>query len=139
MVLYYFDTCIWLDLFENRNGYLPRGNYAKACIGKIIQENEKILVTNIIVKELIQYGYSPEEIQHKFSYLRRILLYKVAERKELGKAKDIAKKRNLPTIDVLHAYIAKRNQAILVTRDKHFLHLQDLCASKKPEEISGVS
>lgn len=53
----------------------------------------------------------------------------------MQEAKDIAKKRNLPKGDTLHAIIARDNKAILVSRDKPFKKLKDFCIVVKPEEI----
>jgi len=35
----------------------------------------------------------------------------------------------------LHSILARDNQAVLITRDKHFLKLLDICIIKKPEEL----
>ena len=57
MRLYYFDTCIWLDLFEKRDK--NRGEYVKKLVQKIIaNEDERIICTNIVVKEICEQGYS---------------------------------------------------------------------------------
>ncbi len=51
------------------------------------------------------------------------------------KAKKIGIERKLPTGDVLHAVIAAKHNAILVSQDKHIQKLQDIVKTKKPEEI----
>jgi len=52
-----------------------------------------------------------------------------------GEAKKIAQERDLPPGDVLHALIARDNNLVLITRDKHFLKLQDLSVCYKPEQL----
>ena len=47
----------------------------------------------------------------------------------------IANERKLPYGDVLHSIIARDNNLILVTRDRHFKELQDISKSYKPEEL----
>ena len=50
-------------------------------------------------------------------------------------AKKIAEKRRLPKGDVIHAILARDNKAVLVSRDKHFQLLKDICEVVKPEDI----
>ncbi|MBN1376781.1 PIN domain-containing protein [Candidatus Woesearchaeota archaeon] len=47
----------------------------------------------------------------------------------------ISRKINIPKNDVLHAILARDNNAILVTRDKHFYKLAEKIIVKKPEEL----
>lgn len=56
-------------------------------------------------------------------------------KKQKDEAKIIAKERNLPPGDVLHSILARDNNLILITRDKHFNELTDISRSYKPEEI----
>ena len=44
-------------------------------------------------------------------------------------------KRKAPKGDVLHALIARDNEAILITQDKHFRKLKDIVLVKKPEDF----
>ncbi|MBU0472414.1 MAG: hypothetical protein KKF89_04215 [Nanoarchaeota archaeon] len=55
--------------------------------------------------------------------------------RQFTEAKMIAKQRSLPKGDVLHTIIARDNDAILVTRDKHFKKLEDISPHYKPENI----
>ena len=50
-------------------------------------------------------------------------------------AKKIAKERDVPAGDALHAIIARDDDLILVTRDRHFRKLEDISKHHKPEEI----
>ena len=50
-------------------------------------------------------------------------------------ADKIIKERNLPLGDVLHTLLARDNNLILVTRDKHFKELTDISKFYKPEEL----
>jgi len=50
---FYFDTSIWLDFLEKRDGPgLPKGTWAKELIEKIIKNNDKILFSDINILEL---------------------------------------------------------------------------------------
>lgn len=55
--------------------------------------------------------------------------------KQKTEAKKIAQERALPPGDVLHAIIARDNNLVLITRDKHFKQLEDITPYHKPEDI----
>jgi len=48
---------------------------------------------------------------------------------------DIALKRKIPIKDVLHAYLARYADAMLVSRDHHFKRLADTVKNAQPEEL----
>ncbi len=129
---YYFDTSIWRDLFEERG---MKGMLAAALISKIAREDDRIFYSSIILRELHAAGYPKDEIKSKFRQFKEILIFADFDYKELGKARDIASKRNLPKRDVMHALIALRNKCIVIAHDKHFQRLTDIAKTKKPEEI----
>ncbi|MBI2110086.1 PIN domain-containing protein [Candidatus Woesearchaeota archaeon] len=135
-MLYYLDTSIWLDIFENRDEHnFPKSKYAIELLNKIIDNNDKILVSRAIIKELINYGYNYFEAVGLFKKFKPILIYVNFNEKQFGKAKDIANKRAIPRFDSLHAIIARDNGAILISRDNHFKKLADITKTKKPEDI----
>lgn len=134
--IYYLDTSIWLDFFENRDEpNLPKGKFAKELIKKIVNENWKIIISEAVKNELVDIGYSKYEIEELFKPFQKNLIEVYTSKKQYGKAKDIKFKRNLPFLDVLHAIIARDNRAIMITRDKHFDKLLDITKYKKPEDI----
>lgn len=59
----------------------------------------------------------------------------VATAEQREEAKKIAVERNIPAGDALHAILARDNSLILITRDNHFKHLEDISKHYKPEEI----
>lgn len=133
---YYFDTSIWLDLFENRDEpNLPKGKLAISLLNKIIKEGGKIINSEIVKNEMIAIGYTKYEIEALFMQFKKIILWVYSNKKQFGKAKDLSKKRGVPIFDALHAIIARDSGAIMVTRDKHFEKLLDIANYKKPEEI----
>ncbi len=137
MALYYFDTSIWLDLFEERNEpHLPKSLYASNALKRIILIDDKIIFTTVIIEELKDQGYSYEEIQQFFSKISLVVIYRPTNKNLWKRAKDIAKKRNIPIADVLHALQAREHHAVLVSRDHHFFALQDICKTKRPEDIN---
>lgn len=134
---YYLDTCIWRDFFEDRFGLegKPLGRYASCLFIKIMKENIIVLFSDLIVKEL-SVDYDMDKINEMFNLLffSKILRSVSIEEGDYKKAREIADSRKLPLSDVIHAIIADRNNAILITRDRHFDMLRDVVESKKPEE-----
>jgi len=114
---YYFDTCIWIDYLNERDKRVVD------FVFKIIFEHD-ILMSDVVFREL-----------HKFMFnlflpnIKNIILIKASD-DEKRSALEISRQRNLPFADALHAMLARDNDAILVTRDKHFLDLEDICNIK---------
>lgn len=132
---YYFDTSIWIDFFENRNEpNLAKSDFVGELIKKITAEDSLIIYSDAVIDELIEQGYN-NEIGYLFQPLNKILLFVESDKKQFGKAKDLANKRNIPIFDAFHALIARDNKAILITRDNHFKKLLDIVKCKKPEEL----
>ncbi len=121
---YLLDTCIWMDFFENRISLVgnPIGQYATALINKIIKSKNKILFSNTTIKEL-KTTYSEQDINYMLNLLfisGKIIKIEISE-KTFKEAKNLSIKRNLPLGDCLYAIQARDNNAIMITRDKHFL------------------
>ncbi len=137
MTIYYLDTSIWLDLFEDRDEpNLPKSKLAKNLISKIIQNKDEIIFTEIILDELNSLGYSEFEIENLILInFKEIIIYIPNTKIFANRARDIANKRNIPFLDALHALIARDQKAILITRDNHFNKLLDIIKPKKPEEV----
>lgn len=134
--VYYLDSCIWRDYFENRSDkFRPLGEWAFFLIKKIIKESSLIIYSDLVEEEL-QTTYSEKEVEGIFSVVPKQVLIKVETSKEqLREAIQLAKKLEIPVKDVLHAIIARNNNAILVTRDKHFYEIENGLIIKKPEEL----
>jgi len=133
---YYLDTSIWLDFFENRDEpNLPKGGWAHKLLNKIIESNAEILYSDINLIELGIAGYSVYDISNLLKKLGPIIIFVESTEKEVGKAKDLSLKRDVPKGDALHALIARDNKAILVTLDKHFKKLRDIKESKRIQDL----
>jgi len=133
---YYLDTSIWLDFFENRDEpNLPKSGWAAELINKIIKEDKKIIYSDANEEELIEQGYTQEEIEDLFEPIKKILIHAEFTKKHFGKARDLAYKRNIPIFDALHALIAKDKKAILVTLDHDFFKLKDIASIKRPQDL----
>jgi len=133
---YYLDTCIWRDYFENRSDkFRPLGEWALELIKKVINENDLFVISDHVLKEF-ENIYSENELKRFFDIIPEKLIIKVVmNKKQVKETLELMKKFNVPFGDALHAILARDNNSILVTRDKHFLELQDIVKIKKPEEL----
>jgi len=133
---YYVDTSIWMDLVEDRKGYNnePLGEYALKLFALIKAKKHKMIISDLLIREL-ESNYSIEEINGMMLPFQKIMEKVFVTKEQRDKAKKIAEERNLPPGDVLHAIIAKDNNYIMITRDKHFRELEDITKYYKPEEI----
>lgn len=136
MQKYYLDACIWIDYFENRKDrFRPLGDWALDLIKKIIEENALILYSELVEEEL-STRYSQRDIKAILGitpFENRIKV-KISDF-QIRESIHTSKKLNIPRKDALHAIIARDNNAILVTRDKHFQELQEKITIRKPEEL----
>ena len=129
---FYLDTSIWLDLTEKRGCH---GEIAKQLIGKIILENHTIICSDYVIIELSRLGYSQNDIYAAFSIVRNNTKRVHMNNNQVTEAKKIAKNRNVPYGDALHAVISRDNEAQFITRDEDFLKLKDITKAQRPEDL----
>ena len=134
---FYLDPSIWRDYYENRSDrFRPLGDWALSLINKIIEDGDFILYSDFVIEEL-KVKYSEEEINNILEIVsKRNLLLKVEISQSQGKeAALICRQRKVAFGDVLHSILSRDNNAIMVTRDKHFLELLDIANIKKSEDL----
>jgi len=117
---YYADSCIWIDFLEDR--------YPVNLFEDCLKHKEELLISDILLDELSRY-ILVENMRMMLQILEsEKLLYKtISTIEQKFEAKNIATQRQIPIGDALHAIIARDYNATLVTRDKHFLRLTDIC------------
>ena len=130
---FYLDTSIWIDFYEKRN---KNGELALKLILKIIEEGVKIAYSDLNIKEFKNLGYTKNEIDAilriaKPDNIHHIHIYGA----QLEEARKLARQRNVPNKDVLHAILARDNDLQLVSRDHHFEKLKDVADVKLPEDF----
>lgn len=130
---FYFDTSIWLDFYEKRG---KNGELTLKLIIKIINEDIKIAYSDLNIKEFKYLGYTNAQINSIFSMakpknIKRVHIY----REQIEEARKLARQRNVPRKDVLHAILARDNNLQLVSRDDHFEKLKDISIARKPEDF----
>jgi len=130
---YYLDTCIWLDFYEQRG---ENGEYALKLILKLLANDDLVIYSDLHLREFKRLGYSLEEINNLFKILKPGHIRRVHIHPEsIAKARTLCLQRRVPWGDALHALLAQRNIALMVSRDNDFEKLRDVCETKKPEEI----
>ncbi|MBS3127576.1 PIN domain-containing protein [Candidatus Woesearchaeota archaeon] len=130
---YYFDTSIWIDIYDKR-GY--HGEAAKKLMEKIIMGDHLILYSDIIILELKKLDFSEQEILALFKIAKPDHMRRVHTSKEhIEQARKLAKERDVPLGDALHALLTRENDAQLVSRDRDFEKLKDITITKKPEDL----
>lgn len=132
---FYLDTSIWRDYFEDRRDNIrPLGEFAFDFLKNCEKKKCIVLFSNLIISELEGY-YSNEKINHVFSSFKKIIK-KVSisdeQKLEAEKISLIIKESHLK--DTLHAILAKDNNAVMITRDKHFDSLSFVEVAK-PEDV----
>ena len=132
---YYFDTAIWRDLHENRKDKSKNlGELAFEAIKKIRINKEKILYSDFVFEEL-SHAYDKQTINKLFKDASELLEKVKISEGQFKEAADLSKKLNIPFGDAVHGVLARDNNAIMVTRDRHFRKLKDKITIKKPEEL----
>ncbi len=134
---FYLDTCIWRDYYENRtDNFRPLGEWALSLIQKILEEKNRLLYSDIIIDEL-RILYSLTEISEIFEIVaqHQTLIKVPISQSQKKEAALLCKERKMSWADALHAILARDHNAILVSRDKHFLQLGDIAEIRKPEEL----
>ena len=138
MTKYLLDTCIWRDHYETRYGPKgrPLGEYATRLFMNLIRNQDTILFSELTIRELMN-DFDEKEVNQMLNVLHisRILKRVETEEEDYEEAKRIGMERNLPASDVLHALLARKNDAVFVTQDKHGQQLKDIAKVRKPEEI----
>ncbi len=138
MTKYYLDSCIWMDFYEDRFGIegRPLGGYAAQLFIKILKNNDKVLFSDLVVEEL-KAAFTEPQIEEMFEMMHAInILNKVdISKQNIKEAKEVSQVRKVPRGDAIHAVVARNNDAILVSQDKHFQLLRDIVEVKKPEEL----
>lgn len=130
---FYLDTSIWLDFHEKRG---ENGEIALKLILKIVSEDLKVIYSDLHIREFKKLNYAQSEIDFIFSIakpknLKHIHIYR--EQKE--EAKNLARKRNIPEGDVLHAILCRDNNLQLISRDTDFEKLKDISKARLPEDF----
>jgi len=132
---YYLDTAIYLDYyFGRKERFRPIGDWAYGLLSLIIKEKSTIVMSDFLLMEL-ETHLQKHEIEAILKPFQDIIENVKYSNKQMQEAKLLARNRNLPKGDALHAVLARDSNAVMVTRDRHFEMLTDIVVIKKPEDI----
>jgi len=133
---FYIDTNIWVDWFEDRKGFHEEllGEYAEKLFTIIREQRHIIIVTNLILFEL-ESDFSMDEINGMMRSFKEQIQHVQIGKDINNRAKVISNERNIPKGDVIHALVAKEQNALLITRDMHYYKLLDIINFYRPEEL----
>ncbi|MBI5393411.1 PIN domain-containing protein [Candidatus Woesearchaeota archaeon] len=133
MRMYNVDTSILLDCFEKRG---ENGEYSLKFLEFIISTDSLIIYSDLHIRELKNTGYTYDQIIVLLSpfkkSIKKIHIYSF----QLSEAKLIARQRDIPKNDALHAVLARDNNAIMISRDKHFQQIKDIVETRLPEDFT---
>jgi len=130
---YYIDTCIWIDLYENReDNFRPLGEFALQFLSYLNCE-DVIFYSKLTLKEL-RKKYSDKAIASIFEIVKDNLVFIEFLEEDFVNSKIILSSGLVHYSDAMHIALARRVSAVLVTRDKEIL-ISGLIDSHKPEEL----
>src|SRR3989344_2464930 len=92
-----------MDVYEDRKGYNnePLGDYGLKLLALIKAKGGKLIITDLIIKELQNY-YNVAEIKGMMKPFEQIMEKIIGTKKQGDKPKKIADERKFPYGDLLH-------------------------------------
>ena len=137
-IVYYIDTCIWLNLFKREGDETKGEPYFKIAQDFIEKEADKIVYSGIVLKEF-RFILNDEIIfKEKKQFFKEFFEFvKLSEKDyDLARKYEIENNSKISFYDYLHIAICKNNNFILITRDKDLIETAKKYINvKKPEEI----
>lgn len=134
------DSNIFLDYYlDRRDSLLPLGEFASQIIERAVGCEFFVVICDLILQEL------ESVLKLKQERIERLILSELSKKHKLLfvehdsalalEAKRIAAERSLPVNDCAFALLARKNGAIVVSRDRHFEKLADIAEFCRPEEL----
>lgn len=139
MTKVYLDSDVWLNLWQQEMlGFNPAFLRAEQLLDRVSEKGWKLVVSDLVKKEVVQKGVLEEHFEEKINSLREKGLVEdmnIAEA-DMDEAKEISKNRHIHMSDALHTALARRSGATIVTRNiRHFRKVRGLVTVRKPEEL----
>ncbi len=128
------DTNIYIDFLGKRRYWRA----AQRFFNDTVSCKHKIFIIDKIIRELerneiVNEFY--ETIEFELNKKNKLEFISFS-RKDVEEAFKLSRLKNIPFVDTLIAIVAKNNNLIVVTRDKHFfLDLAEIISVYKPEEL----
>jgi predicted nucleic acid-binding protein len=133
---FYLDTCIWRDLLEDRkSGYSFLGENAFQFLKNCREFGCRVLCSDLVLDELGAY-FTEEEVSSMLEPFLDLIEFVDYTKEETIQVRLVVNKiSGVHFADVLHALVSRDNNAVIITRDKHFDLLSDIVTVLKPEEV----
>ena len=132
---FYLDACVWIDYYSDRKDCSKDlGEIAFHLLSRLLASGSRIIVSDFLLMEL-EKVCSLDEIRGLTIHFEKMIEKVCVSEEQINFARCIAENRGIPKGDAVHAIIARDCGAILVSRDKHFQFLTDICTIVKPEEL----
>ncbi len=134
----YLDADVWLNFWlDEMLGFLPASHYLEELLKRVRTERWVIIFSGIVKSEILKKKIALKDLEEKILELEQegILEYVEAEKKDYERAEKIYRDKGLHFPDSLHAAIAIKHKAIMVTRTKHFDAVKDVLELRKPEDL----
>ena len=138
---YYLDTSIWLNLFKKEGDStkgIPFWKIAKNFIEKIKKDNNEIVVSPMVMKELYFKAEDSFKIIDKFFKNEGYIKMIGANSEDYSFARNLESKANfsISFYDCMHIAICKRLNSMLITRDNLLIDFaKDYIEVQKPENL----
>ncbi len=135
----YVDTHIFADYWGDRSdNKLPLGEFAFRLFKETMSCKFLILFSKQNSIELKSgckiYDLFEIDLMSDLLSADKLLRIPISEQQK-QEAKKISLESQVPKGDALHAILARDNDAILVSRDKHHYLVDDLVTVRKPEDL----
>ncbi len=133
MTLYYLDTSIWLDYYEQRGKH---GEYARRFLEKIAHSEDIVIVSDVLIKELLHIGFPLKTVLSFFQIIKPYH-YSFVQLTKIQRqlARRLSLQYHIPWHDAAHFLLAKEYNAILVSYNYHFLTLKSFIEVSTPEAL----
>ncbi len=138
MIVYYVDTCIFLNIWKREVGPDPRRPFWKGSEEFLKPHDDEIAISTVVMREL------ELKLQKEFLELRKGIetVPRLTPDEEIfRRARKIesTERFTLSFYDILHALLAREHSLVLVTRDEKLLAFcrRSGVAAARPEECRG--
>ncbi|MEK6864237.1 MAG: type II toxin-antitoxin system VapC family toxin [Nanoarchaeota archaeon] len=138
---YYVDSCIYINLWQNETGnpLFPFWKSAQAFLKRCEEEGNLTYYSGYVLKEIEHVLGNEIFIEKREIFLKNqnmIRLFATDEELALGRKLEAQLEYSISFFDIMHMILAKRADAILVTRDRKLIiaAIHYGAETKKPEQ-----
>ena len=136
----FVDTNIFLDFyFDRKDLILPLGEFAFQFFKRAIECKFFIIICDSVIEELCRVLNLKEKELNETLFFDLIKENKIRKinfsEMQVKEASDLSKDNLIPFTNALFAVLARDNNAILISRDKHYYKIENIVEVRKPEEL----